>query len=274
MLTRQLLSSKQAALVIFAFIIAPPLILYLDDFLFKNCLSGLNSFIYGLFPWILILIPTAFIASFVMLIGSLFRKQEQGVSMCVFIGVCVLAFVGLIILVSSSATRSVGPSAVMQEELSGLRAAMELIDAPLPAASSCEMPPFTDNNTAPLLQSVKTLSGKITCYSENGAWAAAAPFPPSEQGVLCRAPIINEATQIQYCVDSTGRADRITGPLTGAKCPFSPPHNYTSSNPPPFPGGVYDVHTVDCVSQDVYDVWVKSGMRVEPGHPSIGVCPN
>lgn len=120
----------------------------------------------------------------------------------------VIAIIGIlsaVVLASLSTARSKGKDAAVQESMSSMRAAAEIVygsnsNSYGTSASCTASLPFTDtpSNMASLVSSVTSSAGAIGCGSNGTAWAVWAKLPS--------APASGATAANYFCVDSTGKA--------------------------------------------------------------------
>ncbi len=124
----------------------------------------------------------------------------------------VIAIIGIlsaVVLASLSTARSKGKDASVQESMSGMRAAAEIVygtngNSYGSSADCVSGLPFTDtgSNMKGLVAAVTANAQAIACKSNNTSWVVAATLPSS-------------STQ-QFCVDATGVSKVFSGTLTNA----------------------------------------------------------
>jgi prepilin-type N-terminal cleavage/methylation domain-containing protein len=124
----------------------------------------------------------------------------------------VIAIIGIlsaVVLASLSTARTKGKDASVQESMSSMRAAAEIVYGgngnKYGSSANCNGMPFSDtaSNMAGLVTSVTANAGAApACRSVDTAWVVAATLPSS-------------STQ-QFCVDSTGKAAVFNGTLAAS----------------------------------------------------------
>lgn len=169
--------------------------------------------------------------------------------------IVLLPYLGLISLDSLNCDRCLGPDAAIQSNLNIIQTQAELYyggeglntyGKPVPLATSpqaCEVEGsmFASHAVQEAIASLEANGGSIECMSNSESYAALSSLP-SAKGVY-------------WCIDSTGNAYLTHTHLASTSCPAQ---YHSTPNPN---GGVYDVHEVNCIPPDVWNLMLKSGMR-------------
>lgn len=233
---------------------------------FGGCMPSVVERVVYALPALGVLVGFAMVV--IALANALVRRKPWKKEALALIVYLLALFVAGIVLASFSTARSNGSNAAIMSNLSVIQTETEVRSHDVisyPPTQSCDASQsiFSSAVIQNSIASIRNLHRNVTCIASKDAWAVAAEqVGGSPYGRLCREWKAEDV--LQWCVDSLGAAQGIRGPLTAPVCPeaYTPPPNGS--------GGVFDVHTVDCLPKAVYDLDVKNGMIGS----SIGICPD
>ncbi len=149
--------------------------------------------------------------------------------MVVFLAIYLVSSITLSLL-SFFSPHSRAPTAAIKAGVSALRAHAEdyfnVHGNYGPYATSCTQSGSMFAETAMvagITRAEKSAKFSAECFSDGKTFAVAVPIAPGlykEQGLFCpQVPEVDRSGLEHYCVDSTGFAGTIMGPLTSTQCP-------------------------------------------------------